>query len=178
MPWQNFVVEMLKTVIWPAAIVFVAIYFKGPLSRLIDRIIKLGIGPAGMECETLPEDKLPKPAPSSETLQARGKPSEPPPFNHLSPEARKVLKTLWKFQLEIFPDYTNRFGFRADPMGGVSGEIFQSFNKGRNELMAYGLVTTDYRLFCFLTDSGVKYCTINAAQIDKETNFYDNFKPG
>lgn len=168
MPFRNFIVEIIKNLAWPTVIVIVACLFKKPISALIGRIKAMEYGNGKLHFESLPADVLERNA------EARPDDVQPPSFDRLAPEARKVLKTLWKFQLELFPDYKNRFGFKVDP----ASEEFRFFNKGRNELTQYGLVATDYRLFCGLTEGGIKFCKENTAQIEKEANYYDRFGPG
>jgi len=173
-PPSNFIVEMTKSLVWPLAVVIVALIFKKPILWLIDRIKAMEYGKGRLEFEGRPEEEI------REKIGAREvEPQAAPPFERLSPEARKVLKTLWKFQIDMFSDFKNRFGFKVDPMiAGQANEEFKEYNKGRSELTAFGLVFVDPRLMCFLTGVGIRYCTANAAEIDREPNFYGEFRPG
>lgn len=97
----------------------------------------------------------------------RSLPPKPFSFGELTPGSRKLLKTLWKFQCEHFPDdRAKRWGFKSDAL---------PISMSALSLRIEGLITMDDRGFWFLTDKGIAFCEANAHLLHMETEFYSNF---
>ena len=99
-------------------------------------------------------------------------PNQPPAFTSLLPQTRKVLKTLWKFQQQQFPnDNSKRWGFTV----GIRAPDYMAYSLGLLEAIRFGFVAVDARGFSFLTDVGLAYCQQQDPAIAAETEFYGTF---
>lgn len=88
--------------------------------------------------------------------------------------ARKVLRTLWKFQREQFKDdFSQRWAFGVHPMA----MDYPSFQTGVSELRFDGLILKDGRGMVFLTDKGIAFCRDNDNGIKGGGDVWDKFGP-
>lgn len=93
-------------------------------------------------------------------------------FSKLGPEAKKVLRTLWKYQVECFgPDDIRRWGFAV----GHAAPDYAEFRVGMFQLDDKGFTAMDKRGFIFLTNNGVSFCKANNQEIANHPFFYSNF---
>lgn len=93
-------------------------------------------------------------------------------FDSLIPQAKKVLRTLWKFQVEHFgADDVRRWGFAV----GTSAPDYYQFSLGVLILAGKHLVNTDSRGFIFLTDEGISFCKTHSAAISAYPEYYSKF---
>jgi hypothetical protein len=87
-------------------------------------------------------------------------------------QAKKVLRTLWKFQVEQFgPDDMRRWGFTV----GAGASDYNDFSLGVLELLHRHLVATDQRGFVFLTNEGISFCKANNSEIVQFPHYYSRF---
>lgn len=83
-------------------------------------------------------------------------------FAKLLPQTKKVLGTLWKYQVEHFgPDDIRRWGFAV----GTGAPDYPEFSLGVAQLLEKRLVSVDGRGFVFLTETGVDFCKQNNREI-------------
>jgi len=93
-------------------------------------------------------------------------------FNLLAPETKKVIRTLWKYQVEHFgPDDIRRWGFSV----GINSPDYPSFIMGIAQPLMKHLIAMDQRGFVFLTDSGIAFCSDNNAEIAAHPYHYSRF---
>lgn len=94
-------------------------------------------------------------------------------FPKLTPPARKVLGTLWKYQVELFgPQDIRRWGFVVSP----KSPDFHPFTLGALELMQKQLVLFGPNGFLFLTNAGIDFCTKWNDSVAAQKELYSNFK--
>jgi len=109
-------------------------------------------------------------------MAANEAPAEPKPsdeFLALTSPARKVLGTLWKYQVELFGDKDiRRWGFVVDP----KSPDFHPFNFGALELMQKQLVLFGPNGFLFLTNTGIDFCNKWNESVAAQKELYSNFK--
>lgn len=76
-------------------------------------------------------------------------------FSDMSKEARRVLRTLWHFQMKLFTLDSNekRFGFVIGP----HAPDYFIFNKGAWELLARRFIVRDEKGMVFLSDKGIEF---------------------
>lgn len=132
--------------------------------RLVTRYLsEFDIGPKGVSGKT------------RETARNKGEIESKEPENRFSaflPQTKKVLRTLWKHQVEHFgPDDIRRWGFTV----GVGTPDYNDFSLGVLELARLRLVVVDLKAFVFLTDSGVQYCKEHNEEIAKYPYYYSHF---
>ncbi len=134
-------VDLIHYVAWPVVALAVLLVLRRPLTELIDRL-KEYKGSYGTI--RFGETKAPPPQPLGEK-------TVPP----LSPEAMKILATLWERQTYHFKDdYSKRWSFRILPNAASYG----LFMIGFAELLNSGLVTwTEKDGQAVLTDAGIAY---------------------
>jgi hypothetical protein len=95
-------------------------------------------------------------------------------FSELSPDARRVLKTLWHFQREVFGTADQRrWGFSV-PAGMPD---HGSFDKGVKELQLDRLAHSEGSNLVYLTDPGMEFCNRNSYAIEREPLYYQTFRP-
>lgn len=88
------------------------------------------------------------------------------------PQAKMVLRTLWKFQVEHFgPDDIRRWGFGVSP----KAPDYHEFALGITQPLMQHLAYLDSRGFVFLTNSGVEFCKQNNKEITAYPFYYSNF---
>ena len=96
------------------------------------------------------------------------------PLSSHSKAARKVLRTLWKFQREHFKgELTPRWLFGIHPLS----TDYPQFNSGAHELRWEKLIINDPRGMVGLSDLGVKYCQDNQKDLDASDDVWANFSP-
>ncbi len=120
------------------------------------------------ESKTLAMESKAAPDAAAPEVAQTGSPS----FADLSPQTRKVLKTLWMFQQKQFPnDTTKRWGFGVS----LGAPDYLYYSTGVREALKYRLVAIDPRGFAFLTDAGIAYCQQHDAALAAEPEFYGTF---
>jgi hypothetical protein len=93
-------------------------------------------------------------------------------FAELLPQAKKVLRTLWKYQVECFgPDDVRRWGFAV----GTGAPDYHEFSLGITQLLMQHLVSLDARGFVFLTEAGVDFCKQHNQEISTYPFYYSHF---
>jgi len=106
--------------------------------------------------------------PSSQALA----PTNGDKFQILLLQAKRVLHTLWKFQVETFKDDdSKRWGFSVGP----GAPDYLEFNLGVSELVKEGLAAVDHRGFVFLTNTGLDFCKQYKSEISTSPFFYEKF---
>jgi hypothetical protein len=99
-------------------------------------------------------------------------PTPDSPFTRLSPDARRVLKTLWSFQVSLFgEDSESRWGFGMPP----AAPDYASFFLGANELHHLKYVIPNARDMVYLTDEGIELCRQNREALAREPLHYKAF---
>jgi len=95
-----------------------------------------------------------------------------PTFSVLIPQAKIVIRTLWKYQVESFgPDTSKRWGFTVKTeMPG-----WMQFTLGVLELLRIGLVIIDDKGLVFLADHGIQFCEQHNTEIQGFPYFYSHF---
>lgn len=95
-------------------------------------------------------------------------------FGKLLPQTKKVLRTLWKYQVEQFgPDDIRRWGFAVS----AAAPDYNDFGLGVLELLRQQLAATDSRGLVFLTNAGVDFCKKHNAEIVSYPDNYSHFSP-
>ena len=132
--------------------------------RLLSRYLsEFAIGPKGVSGKTREAVKNKDEIDGKETENR---------FTTLLPQTKKVLRTLWKYQVEQFgPDDIRRWGFTV----GQGGPEYNDFSLGVLELGRHHFVGVDLKGFAFLTNSGVEYCKKHNDAISKYPDYYSNF---
>jgi hypothetical protein len=93
-------------------------------------------------------------------------------FGEFLPQTKKVMRTLWKYQVEHFgPDDIRRWGFGV----GQSAPDYQDFMLGITQPLMHQLIFLDGRGFVFLTDAGVEFCKQHNKEIASYPFFYSHF---
>ena len=88
--------------------------------------------------------------------------------------ARKVITTLWKFQIENFKEDTvKRWAFGVHP----AAPDYQEFNQGVHELRYEGLVLLDPRGMVALSDKGLGFCQANKSELENNSDYWNQFSP-
>lgn len=91
-----------------------------------------------------------------------------------SKPARKVMRTLWKYQREQFKDdFSQRWAFGVHPMA----MDYPQFRNGITELRFDGLVLYDGRGMVYLTDKGIEFCRANEDGLAGDGDTWDKFGP-
>ena len=86
--------------------------------------------------------------------------------------ARKVLRTLRRFQLDHFKEDTSkRWAFGVHPMA-IDYDVFEA---GTMELRRDGLIQDDGRGMVFLSDAGIDFCGKNAQGFDGGGDTWEKF---
>jgi len=94
-------------------------------------------------------------------------------FADFSPEAKKVLATLARYQRNHDATNANRWGFAVGP--GASDH--REFLLGVGFLYSHGLIAIDLRGLVYLNNDGVQFVQNNHAAIDAYPAYYQNFRP-
>ena len=94
-------------------------------------------------------------------------------FPALTLPAKKVLGTLWKYQVELFgPQDIRRWGFVVSP----KSPDFHPFTLGALELMQKQLALFGPNGFLFLTNAGIEFCNKWNEPVAAQKELYSNFK--
>lgn len=94
------------------------------------------------------------------------------PLDEYMPEAKKVLRTLWKYQVEHFgPDDIRRWGFSV----GEGAQDYSEFLLGITQPLMEKLISVDSRGFVFLTNHGVAFCKEHNREIVAYPFYYSRF---
>jgi hypothetical protein len=92
-------------------------------------------------------------------------------FTKLSPDARRVLKTLWSFQVSIFgEDDERRWGFRTAP----AAPSYPSFWLGATELVRLKYALAE-KYMVYLTNEGIEFCRQHRDSLEQEPLYYKKF---
>lgn len=93
-------------------------------------------------------------------------------FSQLNAHSKRIIKTLWKYQKELFKDdYSKRWTFG---LYHVSDE-YAAYVIGLGELLDLGLISfvkDEKTVQCMLTNDGVKFCEDNVEDINKYEIYY------
>ncbi len=142
-----------------------------PWLSLFFKKIKL---PGGVEAESDRQQgstQEPQPPVSIVTIK---EPEEKkiPTFSQLNAHTKKIIKTLWKYQKDLFKDdYSKRWTFG---LYHVSDE-YASYVIGLGELLELGLVSfakDEKTVQCMLTNDGIKFCEDNIDDVNKYEVYY------
>lgn len=95
------------------------------------------------------------PVPNGARVEYRDIRRVPAQFDDLTWRAKKVIRTLWKFQREQFgEDDPRRWGFGIHP----TAADYTDFRIGATELLAVGFIVEDGRGMIFLSSAGISFC--------------------
>jgi len=158
--------SFLSKLIWPCFFIWLIIRYAGQIKEFLETLKqwKKFSAPGGIGFERIDQNitiASPQESPTKEVPDIR---------EDLSPEARKVLSTLWKHQKEYFPDDTRkgRWSFVV-PFGNPK---LGDYLMGLGETLNKGLVTIDPKNGqCLLTDAGIYYCEHNQGKLLSDWNF-------
>lgn len=158
---------------------FLAVLALSPwLLRIFARYLEeFNISPSGVSGKVrqsvINRAELVSPGPTSavnEVPRAQGPADK---FLALTPPAKKVLGTLWKYQVELFGDKDiRRWGFVVGP----NSPDFHPFNLGALELMQQQLALFGPNGFLFLTNQGIEFCSQWNSSVVAQKELYSNFK--
>ena len=110
----------------------------------------------------------------SENPQTADTVFSPKSLSDYSRAARKVLRTLWKYQRQQFKDdFSKRWGFGLHPLA----IDFDRFSDGAAELRSDELIQDDARGMVFLSDKGVVFCRKNDPGLQGGGDTLDKFGP-
>jgi len=94
-------------------------------------------------------------------------------FADYSTPAKKVLRTLWRFQHEQFnEDYSQRWAFGVHP----ASMDYPKFHAAYRELTFDGLINMGPKGLVFLSNTGVDFCKANKDSL-KKGDVWDSFDP-
>lgn len=150
------------------------------LLRLLSRYLsEFNIGPAGVSGKTregvVNRDEIEKKVLVTAINTQRLIPATLPKddkFDPLLPQTKKILRTLWKFQVEQFGvDDIRRWGFGV----GTGAPDYLSFCLGLQELLKDNFVAIDSRGLVFLSNEGLQFCKDHSSEISLYPHFYDKF---
>lgn len=137
---------------------------------------EFSFGPSGVSGKTKQavanKDEIDNPQLSSTIKETRAPQVEENKFSDLLPQSKKVLRTLWKYQVEHFgPKDIRRWGFSV----GTNALDYSSFSLGILELIKIHLISIDSRGFIFLTNKGIAFCQNENAHISSYPDYYSHF---
>jgi len=142
-----------------------------PWLTLFFKKIKL---PGGVEVESnRQQGSTRKPVPPIETNELRKLDTKGlPRFSKLNSHTKKILKSLWKYQKDLYKDnYAIRWTFTVFH----KAEEYSSYVIGLGELLDLGIVSLvkdEKTAQCMLTNEGIKFCEDNADEIGKYESYY------
>lgn len=102
------------------------------------------------------------------------KPSEKTasPFEVYMPEAKKILRTLWKQQVEHFgAEDLRRWGFSV----GKGASDYSEFILGITQLLMEHLIVLKDDDFVFLSNEGIDFCIKYNKEISAYPSYYSSF---
>jgi hypothetical protein len=152
------------------------------LRFLSSTLSEFSIGPTGVTGKTKEavrnKDEIEPPPPAPQLILAANDAHPPQPDQfpvpdpELSSQALKVVRTLWKFQVEHFgPDDIRRWGFAV----GTGAPDYMEFSLGVLHLLQRQLVNVDGRGFVFLTDAGIQFCKTYNRWVTTFPHYYSTF---
>ena len=96
-------------------------------------------------------------------------------FEQLSPQARKVLRTLWTFQRMTFgpDDPQRRWGFGINP----AALDYAFYAAGSAELLIWGLTLQNEKAMVFLSNDGMEFCRRHEAWLLSGGDVWSKFAP-
>lgn len=158
---------------------FLAILALSPwLLRIFARYLEeLNISPAGVSGKirqsVINRAELAPPGFAMATNESPGERKPADDFLALTTPAKKVLGTLWKYQVELFGDKgISRWGFVVSP----KSPDFHPFTLGALELMQKQLALFGPNGFLFLTNAGIDFCNKWNESVAAQKELYSNFK--
>jgi hypothetical protein len=165
----------LTKFIWPGIVFFILIKYRKQIGEFLTALkdwTKIVFPGGSVEREnreskiTLPEPKVIVSEESPQKLLPEDK--------SLSPEATKVISTLWKHQQFYYTDHSKgRWSFGV----GFANLLYRDYLVGVGELIKKGLVTISLSNGqCLLTDAGVNFCKENPNKLSPDWNF-DRWSP-
>ena len=111
-----------------------------------------------IEIEPIAKDKIPENVLSS--------------FEQYMPEAKKILRTLWKQQVEHFgAEDLRRWGFSV----GKGAPDYSEFILGITQLLMDHLIVFQDGDFVFLTNKGIDFCKEFNREISTYPSYYSSF---
>ena len=118
-------------------------------------------------------EELPRPAAHFQGGAAA--PREADNFEQLSPQARKVLRTLWTFQRMTFGpnDAQRRWGFGIN----LAAPDYAFFAAGSAELVLWGLVAQNEKAMVFLNNDGMDFCRRHESWLLSGGDVWSKFAP-
>jgi len=97
----------------------------------------------------------------------------PSNFDAMTPEAKRVLKSLWHFQKNLYaPEHSTRWGFAV----GQANDDYTDFLSGVGFLIARDLVVTDLNRMVYLKNEGIDFCQKNDLEIDDYPLHFREFR--
>jgi len=143
------------------------------LSLLTRHLSEFSIGPKGVSGKTR---EMVRDSAEIDRLQpeyfANVRQRDASEFGKLIIEAKKVLRTLWKFQTDHFgTNYDKRWGFGVGP----AAPDYSSFIVGVSDLVKRHFVYIDSRGFVFLTNLGIEFCKEHNGEINNYPDRYSSF---
>ena len=89
-------------------------------------------------------------------------------------DSRRILATLWHYQVELFSeDSLRRWGFGV----GIGATDYSDFRLGVAPLLDAGLIHVDRRGLCYLTNKGMTFCRDHRDILAADGPFYRQFAP-
>ena len=132
-----------------------------------------GFGKDGVMMNNVFDGTVSAPPDAASIVSNEGK-SKEKTFSDYSKPARKVLRTLWKFQHEQFKgDFSQRWAFGVHPLA----MDYPQFHSAIYELLFDGLILNDVRGMVFLSNNGVEFGKKNKAAIETDGDIWDRFGP-
>jgi hypothetical protein len=161
--WMQFILAAVAVSPWLLRL------FTGYLSEF-------SFGPSGVSGKTKQavanKGEIDKPKLTAESADAPKPQAAEEKFSNLLPQTKKVLRTLWKYQVEHFgPTDIRRWGFSV----GTNAPDYRSFSLGLLELINLHLVSVDTRGFAFLTNDGIVFCQKENESVSSYPDYYSHF---
>jgi len=154
----------LSKLIWPGVLIYVLIKYGGQIGEFFKTIAEdwEEIRIKGMAIKRNKAGKAEAPEPTGATPSVDS-------VEELSPEANRVLSTLWKHQQEYYSDHTQgRWTFAV----GITSPRYADFLVGVGQSIRKGLVTISPQNGQFLlSDAGITFCKQNKDKLLKDWNF-------
>jgi len=93
-------------------------------------------------------------------------------FAEFTPEEKKILVTLARFQRQHDPTNANRWGFGV----GAGAVDYAAYLRGTGLLYSKGLVAIDLRGMVYLNDHGIQFAEQNRPAIEEYPAYYQDFR--
>lgn len=130
--------------------------------------------PGGFEAEAdRQQGKTDSPAPPAQpTKELQSQKPSVISLSDLNSEAKKIIRTLWKYQQELFHDKPEaRWTFAVFH----NADVYASYTIGLGQLLELGLVSlakNQTSAQCMLTNEGMTFCKDNTKNIDAFPTYY------